>query len=60
MYQNTPFYDIRPIRDFRDMLAQSAERFADRPAFKLKTMQANITMFPILIFRPMYMRWAPD
>ena len=36
MYQNTPFYDIRPIRDFRDMLAQSAERFADRPAFKLK------------------------
>ena len=36
MYQNTPFYDIRPIRDFRDMLAQSAARFSDRPAFKLK------------------------
>lgn len=36
MYQNTPFYDIRPIRDFRDMLSQSAKLFADQPAFKLK------------------------
>lgn len=36
MYQNTPFYDIRPVKDFRDLLAQSAELFADRPAFKLK------------------------
>lgn len=36
MYQNTPFYNIRPVGDFRDLLAQSAELFADRPAFKLK------------------------
>lgn len=36
MYQNTPFYNIRPVKDFRDLLAQSAELFADRPAFKLK------------------------
>lgn len=26
MYQNTPFYDIRPIRDFRDMLGLKALR----------------------------------
>lgn len=41
MYQNTPFYPIRPIRDFRDMLAQSAQRFANRPAFKLKNAEGE-------------------
>lgn len=31
-----PFYEYRSIRDFKDMLDQSAKLFADRPAYKLK------------------------
>jgi long-chain acyl-CoA synthetase len=34
--KNVPMYEVKPIRDLRDMLKQSAERFGDKPAFLVK------------------------
>ena len=36
MNLNKALYEMREIRDFRDMMNQSAEIFANEPAFKLK------------------------
>ncbi len=33
---NKPFYEVRPIRDFKDLIDQSAKLFSARPAYKLK------------------------
>lgn len=33
---NEPFYEVRPIKDLRDMLDQSERLFSERPAYKLK------------------------
>ena len=34
--KNVPLYEVKPIRDLRDMLKQSADRFGDKPAFLVK------------------------
>ncbi|MBQ1451567.1 MAG: AMP-binding protein [Clostridia bacterium] len=36
MNTNKALYEMRPIRDFRDMMNQSAREFANEPAFKLR------------------------
>ena len=36
MNTNKALYEMRPIRDFRDMMNQSAKEFANEPAFKLR------------------------
>ena len=33
---NKPFYDVRQIRDFKDLIDQSAKLFSTRPAYKLR------------------------
>ncbi len=33
---NKPFYEVRPLRDFKDLIDQSARLFSSRPAYKLK------------------------
>lgn len=33
---NKPFYEIRDIRDFKDLINQSEKLFSERPAYKLK------------------------
>ncbi len=33
---NKPFYEVRPLRDFKDLIDQSARLFSARPAYKLK------------------------
>ncbi len=33
---NKPFYEVRPLRDFKDLIDQSAKLFSARPAYKLK------------------------
>lgn len=33
---NKPFYDVRQIRDFKDLIDQSEKLFSERPAYKLK------------------------
>lgn len=37
MENKNPLYEVREITDFRDMMNQSRELFADRPAFKVKS-----------------------
>ena len=32
-----PFYEVREIRDLRDLLSQSIELYGDRPAFEIKS-----------------------
>ena len=32
---NKPFYEIREIRDFKDLVDQSEKLFSERPAYKL-------------------------
>jgi long-subunit acyl-CoA synthetase (AMP-forming) len=36
MKKNAPLYEVRPITDLRDMLAQSGKLYADRTAFLIK------------------------
>ncbi len=36
MNTNKPLYDVRHISDFRDMMDQCVENFADEPAFKIR------------------------
>ncbi len=36
MENSKPLYEVREIRDFRDMLNQSAEQFAKEPAFRIR------------------------
>ena len=36
MENSKPLYEVREIRDFRDMLNQSAEQFANEPAFRIR------------------------
>ena len=36
MENSKPLYEVREIRDFRDMLNQSAEQFANDPAFRIR------------------------
>ena len=38
--KNIPLYDVRPIADLRDMLAQSAKLYGDKPAFMVKDPRA--------------------
>ncbi len=33
---NKPFYEVRQIRDFKDLIDQSAKLFSTRPAYKLR------------------------
>ena len=33
---NNPFYDVRYIRDFKDLINQSENLFSERPAYKLR------------------------
>lgn len=33
---NKPFYEVRQIRDFKDLIDQSERLFSERPAYKLK------------------------
>ena len=33
---NKPFYEVRQIRDFKDLIDQSEKLFSERPAYKLK------------------------
>ena len=33
---NKPFYDVRQIRDFKDLIDQSERLYSERPAYKLK------------------------
>jgi long-chain acyl-CoA synthetase len=33
---NKPFYEVRQIRDFKDLIDQSAKLFSNRPAYKLR------------------------
>ena len=33
---NKPFYEVRHIKDFKDLIDQSAKLFANRPAYKLR------------------------
>lgn len=33
---NKPFYEVRPLRDFKDLIDQSVKLFSARPAYKLK------------------------
>ncbi len=35
------FYDVREIRDLRDLLAQSVKLYGDRPAFEVKSKQGD-------------------
>ncbi len=35
------FYDVREIRDLRDLLAQSVKLYGDRPAFEVKNKQGD-------------------
>ncbi len=37
MTNNKQFYKVREIRDLRDLICQSAELYADRPAFEVKS-----------------------
>ncbi len=37
-----PFYDVREIRDLRDLISQSAKIYADRPAFEVKDKDGNL------------------
>ena len=37
-----PFYDVREIRDLRDLISQSAKLYADRPAFEVKDKDGNL------------------
>lgn len=37
-----PFYDVRKIRDLRDLISQSAKLYADKPAFEVKDKNDNI------------------
>lgn len=32
-----PFYEVRQLKDLRDLISQSVELFGDRPAFEVKT-----------------------
>lgn len=36
------FYDVREIKDLRDLITQSAKLYADRPAFEVKDKQGNL------------------
>lgn len=36
MENSKPLYEVREIRDFRDMLNQSTEQFANEPAFRIR------------------------
>ena len=36
MNKNAPLYEVRKIRDLRDMLTQSSKLYADQPAFLIK------------------------
>lgn len=38
--KNIPLYDVRPITDLRDMLAQSVKLYGDKAAFKVKDPRA--------------------
>lgn len=38
--KNVPLYEVRQIRDLREMLQQSAEQFAEKPAFLVKDPRA--------------------
>ena len=33
---NEPFYEVRQIKDFKDLIDQSENLFSERPAYKLK------------------------
>lgn len=33
---NEPFYEVRPIKDFKDLIDQSEKLYSERPAYKLK------------------------
>ena len=33
---NEPFYEVRHIKDFKDLIDQSEQLFSERPAYKLK------------------------
>ena len=37
-----PFYDVRKIRDLRDLIQQSAKIYADKPAFEVKDKNDNL------------------
>ena len=36
------FYDVREIKDLRDLISQSAKLYADRPAFEVKNNQGEL------------------
>ena len=42
MENSKPLYEVREIRDFRDMLNQSAEQFANEPAFRIRKKQRKL------------------
>ena len=46
--KDTPLYEVRKIRDLRDMLRQSTDLYGDQTAFMIKRMRGgpyeNITM----------------
>lgn len=37
-----PFYDVREIKDLRDLISQSAKLYADKPAFEVKDKNDNL------------------
>ena len=37
---NEPFYDVRYIRDFKDLIDQSEKLYSERPAYKLRNKDA--------------------
>ena len=36
-----PFYEVRQLRDLRDLITQSVELYGDRPAFEVKDFNRN-------------------
>ena len=42
MKNNKKFYDVREIKDIRDLIYQSAELYAERPAFEVKNANGDL------------------
>lgn len=46
MEDNAPLYEVRKFTDIRDMLNQSLSLYPDRPAFKLRNAEGNMSPAP--------------
>lgn len=51
MSNTKPLYDVRPLRDFRDMVNQCVQYFANEPAFMLKNAEGTYYKLTYTNFR---------